>query len=659
MAYPISRNLLKLSLLGFLSLTVSTALTAPANKDTLYFEEKILPTLKEYCFDCHGDGSKKGGVTLDKYNSHEARTTDIKGWLAVWGNLDSQLMPPNDKAQPSSEQVQAVKEWIERSVFKLNPNEPDPGRVTVRRLNRTEYRNSVRDLTGVDFPVMDQLPADDTGYGFDTIGDVLNISPLLMEKYLEAAESITQSILNPLPGPQGRKLFTMGPPHPDEKTREVIAKNIIQGFAFRAIRRPVEPEFLDRLMSLYNQAAKHPDMSFEKATAQALAAVLASPRFIFRTEIQSEPDNPAKVQDIDEYSLATRLSYFLWSTTPDEELLTLAKNSTLRSNLRKQVDRMIKDYRFNNFSPNFVGQWLQTRDVESVPIQANIVLGIKSFEEGQRIFTEALRRSMRQESEMLFTHLIQENRPTIEFLTAKYTFLNESLANFYGIPNVTGSKMRKVDLAENSQRGGFLTHGSFLVVTSNPTRTSPVKRGLFVLENLLGTPAPPAPPDVPTLESAKKGLPNASMRQLMEMHRQKPLCASCHARMDPIGLALENFSAAGKFRDNDNGKPIDSAGVLITGEKFNNIAELTNILATRRSHDFYRCLVEKALTYALGRGVEYYDTPTIEKIVRSLEKDNGSARNLLYEIIESVPFQKRRGDGQRLTNAPTGTSVGK
>ncbi|MBW3599071.1 MAG: DUF1588 domain-containing protein, partial [Planctomycetes bacterium] len=244
-----------------------------------------------------------------------------------------------------------------------------------------------------------------------------------------------------------------------------------------------------------------------------------------------------------------------------------------------------------------------------------------------------------------FAHLIEENGSALDLLIADYTFLNEPLADLYEIDGVEGREMRKVDLPEDSRRGGVFTHGSFLVVTSNPTRTSPVKRGLFVLENFLGTPAPPAPPDVPALEETRGRRSNLTMREAMAIHREQPLCASCHARMDPLGLALEEFNALGMWREEDRGKPIETAGELVTGEEFQDTRDLARVIATGRRGDFYRCLTEKLLTYAIGRGVQYYDSPTIDKIVDNLESDGGRMRTLIYGIVESAPFQMRRGDG--------------
>jgi hypothetical protein len=326
----------------------------------------------------------------------------------------------------------------------------------------------------------------------------------------------------------------------------------------------------------------------------------------------------------------------------------LAREKKLRPNLHAQVDRMLKDPKAARFVRNFVGQWLQTRDLETVNIDARRILGIRNSEEADRIFNRGVRNAMREETESLFSHLLAENRSVDELLTADYTFLNERLAKFYGVQGVEGNQMRKVSLPPDSHRGGILTHGSFLVVSSNPTRTSPVKRGLFILENILGTPPPPPPPDVPQLEEVRREQGGSrTMRQLMEIHREKPLCASCHARMDPIGLALENFNAIGKYREQENGQPIDTKGQLITGEKFESVEELAKILATSRKKNFYRCLTEKLLTYTLGRGVEYYDSPAIDKIVGQMTEDGGKLQTVIQGIIDSTPFQHRRGDGHK------------
>jgi hypothetical protein len=600
-------------------------------------EHQALPVLHEFCFDCHGEGSKKGGVALDKLGKD--KPADRKAWHAVWTNLDAHLMPPSDKPQPTPQQRALLQDWIERGALGLDPENPDPGRVTIRRLNREEYRNTVRDLTGVDFAVQEHFPPDDTGYGFDTIGDVLSLSPIHMEKYLEAAQSIVEKAFNPETNGR-RAIFPEGPPPGDPAALQIYLRGTIRFFADRALRRPVDEPTLDRLCGM--AAAEG---AFPSGVKRAMVALLASPRFIFRAELQPEPNNPERVVPLDEYALASRLSYFLWSSMPDPELLALAGKGQLRAQLHPQVERMLQDPRSNRFVRNFVGQWLQSRDVEAVPIQARVVLGLQKQEDGDKVFSSKLRSAMREETERLFQHILRNKLPAEELFTANYGFLNQTLAAFYGIRGVKGTDFQKVDFPEGTHRRGVLGQGTFLVVTSNPTRTSPVKRGQFVLENLLGAPAPPPPPNIPPLESGGKA-GKKSMRQLMELHRADALCASCHARMDPIGLALEAFNAIGQYRFEGEGAPIDTAGQLVTGEKFNNAEELIELLGTTRKHDFYRCLSEKLLTYAIGRGLESSDIPNVKKLVGAMEAQGGKLSALLQAVVESAPFQKRRGTGE-------------
>jgi hypothetical protein len=748
----------------------------------------IEPLLATYCYDCHGDGMDSGDFAMDDFDSVSEHLKDFDVWYEIWKNVRSNLMPPADKPQLKTEERDKVLAFIESEVFKIDRSNPDPGRVTIRRLNREEYRHSIKDLLRVDFKVEDILPADDTGYGFDTIGDVLSISPLLMEKYLEAATLIVEDavptdgpgivewwfdgkkfkdvrnaewgadwmpfdharkmqsneyvsydgeyevmmdfrvrgsseatsntvtlklgvgdqelaqrklgwdnseritlkakttlkkgkdapfwfatesgdppregekklavevqnvrIRGPLDGSKkdypwnARYLFSEGPPSADEAKRDPYRESILRKFATLAFRRPVDDGTVARLVALARQVDTQPKNTFEDGIAEAITAILVSPRFLMRAEVQPEPNNPGKIVPIDEFALASRLSYFLWSSVPDAELLKLAGENKLRANLRPQIDRLLKDDKSERFVTNFVGQWLQARDVETLAFDERRLLEEKDLEAARKKFNGRLRQSMRMESEMFFAYVLKEKRPATELLTAKYTFLNDSLAEWYRIDGVKGSHLRKVDLAEGSHRGGILTQATFQLVTSNPTRTSPVKRGLFVLENFLATPAPPAVPDVPPLEESAKGAnKNLTLREVLKIHAEQKLCASCHMRMDPIGLALENFNAIGVWRDTEKGQPIDASGQLMTGEKFNNARELSAILASARKGDFHRAVTEKLMTYAVGRGIEYFDAPTIDKIVADAEKKGGSLLEILYGVAESAPFQKRRGDG--------------
>lgn len=782
------RKRLRLLAPGLLPLFALLLPASASAADQEVFREKVEPIVMDYCFDCHGDGMDKGDFSLDDYESLEEHLADRVVWHEIWEKVRTNLMPPAEKKQLEPEEKEEVLAFIEREVFKIDPENPDPGRVTIRRLNREEYRYTVKDIFDVDYAVRDNFPPDDTGYGFDTIGDVLSISPLLMEKYMEAAREIAAEAV-PVDGPQivtwsfgadelkipgndklrvnwipldaqrnyvgnrwvshdgeyeitvewkmagskeateesgtlrlsydgeevvsrqvgwdnaqrikmtgkarlkrgndkefklsmhpgearekdeeqlavsvqkitmrgpldgskkdypwgFRHIFSEGPPPEDENERDPYREKVLRRLATRIFRRPPDEKMVGRLVALAREVDKQPGKGFEHGIRHAVTAMLASPRFLMRAEIQPDPDDPGQVVDLDEYALASRLSYFLWQSCPDEELLELAGKGELRKNLRTQVDRLLADEKSGRFIRSFVGQWLQAQDVETVHIDARRALGIKDFTEARRKFSSTVRRAMREETVRLFTHVLRENLPATELLTADYAFLNEPLAEFYGIGGVEGNEMRKVDLGDNVKRGGILKQGTFQVVTSNPTRTSPVKRGLFVLENLLAIPPPSAVPDVPPLEDSLKGEnKNLTMREALALHAEQKLCASCHARMDPIGFALENYTPAGQWIDDYRGKPIDTAGELMTGEKFANAHELSRVLATERRGDFHRALVEKLLTYALGRGVEIFDAPTVDRLVDRAGKKGGGLRDIVVGIVESVPFQKRRGEG--------------
>jgi hypothetical protein len=826
------------------------------------FRKDAQPILQEYCYDCHGDGAKKGNIAFDELTSDQAILNhDL--WFKVLKNVRAGLMPPQKKRRPSPEEVQKLERWIKYTAFGIDARNPDPGRVTLRRLNRVEYGNTIHDLMGIDFNAGAEFPPDDTGYGFDNIGDVLTVSPMLLEKYLAAAETIvTEAVptvarevpqrtvagrefsrLKTKPGddegrgkrkenslslsyyepaavsntftaetpgsysvvlnlaakgnfdydpgrcrvvfkindrellkkefgwydnktfhfefeqkwepgrqcmtfelepltPEDQKLNSLdlrivdvvvrGPMekehwvHPKnyerfftrdapEKpaARRACARELLGNFATKAFRRPVDAKTADRLAALAEDVYSQPGKTFETGVAHAMVAVLASPRFLFLLEKADGAASDALTANVDEYSLASRLSYFFWSTMPDEELLALVRRGELRKNLPAQVKRMLADPRSEKLIQNFTGQWLQTRDVDGASIDARTVLARDSGQERQMREQQAafrsqfeqkanhpastnqpvlgltnilaqtnlatqtnavakrhgngngffkkprveldleLRDAMRRETEMFVSSIIHEDRPVTELIESDYTFLNQKLAKLYDITNVTGTEMRRVTLPADSVRGGVLTDGSALIVTSNPDRTSSVKRGLFILENFLGTPTPPPPPNIPALEVAEKDFKDhePTLREALQQHRDKPLCASCHARMDPIGLAFENFNALGMWRDQERSQTIDPAGTLITGESFKGVRELKHILAHEHRADFYRCLTEKLLTYALGRGTEYYDVETIDQIVQRLERENGRFSALLMGVIESAPFQKMRTQATATTAA--------
>ncbi len=780
---------LALAMAGLMA-SASPAADGPEPKAAARYREEIEPILAEHCFGCHGNGLKKGSVALDAF----ADDDDLLGRRPLWNdvlkNVRAGLMPPADKPRPSADEVRKLEDWIKRDAFQLDPAEPDPGRVTLHRLNRVEYRNTIRDLMGIDFRADEEFPADDAGYGFDNIGDVLSVSPLLLEKYMQAAETIVAQAVPTVPrvirsrtytgvdfrsaddrsaermsvyreakavravevdkgGPHrltvdlsvrgdfdfdpgrarvgfrlddaelsadeiaweaGRKIhrefaldlpagkhtlaievqplvpveqkktsidlrvdavrldgplaeadwvrptnfdrFFRGDAPADLEGRRRLARDAVARFAARAFRRPVDDRTVGRLVAIAEDAYGRPGQAFEGGIARAMVAVLASPRFLFRVE-GAEAAGAGRISaPVDEFALASRLSYFLWSTTPDEELTRLAARGELRGQFKPQVRRMLADDRSAELVRNFVGQWLQARDFDSFPIQYRAIFrregkplpsGTGNQVDGQM---RALKRAMRGETEAYFAHVLHEDRPILEFLDSDYAFLNEALAKHYEIPGVAGVEIRKVALPPGSPRGGLLTQAGVLMITSNPSRTSPVKRGQFLLENILGTPTPPPPPDIPSLEDTLKAIQGRepTMREVMAAHRENALCASCHNRMDPLGLAFENFNAMGTFRPKERGQagPIDASGTLVTGRKFADAVALKSILVAEYRDDFYRCLTEKLLTYALGRGVDYYDVEAIDQVVARLDRDGGRFSALLMGVLESAPFQRRR-----------------
>jgi hypothetical protein len=601
------------------------------------FRERVQPILETYCYGCHGYGASEGGRTLDELGPDEELVGNRVLWWAVLKNVRADIMPPSGEERPNNDERRALFDWIKFDAFAIDPADPDPGRVTLRRLNRAEYRNTVRDLMGVDFDTVEEFPADDTGYGFDNIGDVLSLSPLLLEKYLQAAEEIVaQAVPQPEEGDspgrrqQRRRFFPRQNPPAEPKERDAYARQLVARFARRAFRRPADEATLQRLVALARQTYETPGQSFEAGIARAMVAVLCSPRFLFRIEDIVAGAGGNRHPLLDEHSLAARLSYFLWSTMPDEELSDLADRGELRANLRSQLARMLKDRRIEALAENFAGQWLRSRDVENFEVDFG--------------FDHDLAVAMRRETEACFEYVLREDRSALELIDSNYTFLNERLARHYGFDEVRGDQIRRVELPEGSPRGGLLTQGTLLVVTSNPTRTSPVKRGLFILENILGTPPPPPPESVPPLEAAAAAITDhlPTVREMQEQHRRDPLCHSCHARMDPLGLALEHFDKLGAWRDAEHDQPIDASGTLLTGEQFGGIQDLKIILKQRRRLDFYRCLTEKLLTYALGRGLEYYDEHTLDQIVEQADREGGKFSALLRGIVDSAAFQKRR-----------------
>jgi len=747
----------------------------PAERQSAW-DQKITPFLKTYCHSCHGGEKAKGELFLDRTKDAAAlASTQRKMWMKARDMLRVEEMPPEDsKTKPTAAERASMVAWLDAAVNAIDcsPGAIDPGRVTIRRLNRFEYRNTIRDLVGVDFQPAENFPADDVGYGFDNIGDVLTLPPVLLEKYLAAAQEIsakaivTEGLAQPvskdfngfdlesstkdtsrvglfsrslnsegtatakvdfpndgeytlsaavhgdqagldsvriafvIDGKPGKEIEVKStankpetvelktriakgshrigisflndhydPQNPDpkqrdrnavihmlrirgphdfrdpnlpashrkiifveptaEKSRRDVTRDIGRRLATRAFRRPATDSEVDRLGRLARSASDRGE-SFEQSVQLMLQAVLCSPHFLFRVELDSEDPNRQPIRDLNDFELATRLSYFLWSSAPDDELFALAEKGELRKgdNLAQQTRRMLKDPKSRSIVDNFAGQWLELRRLaDAMPDKSKFPT-----------FDNKLRAAMRRETELFFESVMREDRSLITFLDADYSYLNEPLARHYGIEGVSGDEFREVSLA-GTQRGGLITQASILTVTSNPTRTSPVKRGKWVLENLLADPPPPPPPNVPELD---KGELKGTLRQQMEQHRVNAACATCHQRLDPLGFALENFDAVGAWRDRDGTAPVDASGELPGGEKFNGAAALRALLVKTKKEAFLRCMAEKMLTYALGRGLEYYDKCSLDRIVIGLSQNENRMSVLVTEIVNSEPFTRRR-----------------
>ena len=755
----------------------------------------VLAFVSENCLECHNAMDRSGDVVLETYKNAQSIRKDRKQWERVLAMVHGGAMPPKEQAQPPQADRDNFTLAAKTILNYVDPAHPDPGQVTIRRLNRTEYDNTAYDLLGINFYPSDDFPPDDVGGGYDNNGDVLTLSPLLMERYLDAAEAVIQQALpeggtwplfqkieaflpaaggplfkqtsagrdkirHVLPGTRltstqtaqnaikvegdyivqafayfhaGEKLETptldievddnvvgsfevkaldyggsvfykahvhlkpgphkiaatwplkdgqvppviafdpagkIEPPGLHVRWMEVLgpriqpptekrllahkadasdrdaAREVLNRFASLAFRRPVSTAEVDQLLAFYDDGRKG-GMDWYDAVRQPFKAVLVSPNFLYRVETDDQPDAPGQ-HPINDYQLASRLSYFLWSSMPDDQLLALAARNELHNNLEAQVRRMLKDPRIEQLNDNFASQWLHLR------MLAKVTPDKTHFPQ----YTDALRDAMSAETLKFFYQVIAQDRSILDIIDGDYTYLNAPLAQLYGIvdtkgnhanqPNpvpggapIVGQDFVRVEL-QDKDRAGVLTQASVLTVTSNPGRTSPVKRGKFVLEQFLGEGPPPPPPNVPALDADLKAATTGNVRQRMEQHRADPRCAACHLEMDAIGFALEHFDPIGQFRATDGEFAIDARGTLPDGTSFNGAAELKSMLRSK-SDIFAATLSQQLLTYALGRQMQYYDKPAVDKIVKAVAADDYKFSRLVIEIVNSDPFRMRRG----------------
>ncbi len=594
-----------------------------ANPAQAEYEKEIRPVVTQFCVRCHAGEKASGGINFAAYSDVTALQKAQNTWRRALIQIRERSMPPKGVPQPTEVQRDRLVQWISHTLDNANESllPKNPGRVLIHRLSRTEYNNTLRDLLGIESRPADTFPADGGGGGgFDNDANTMYVPPILMERYLDAAgQALAEA---------KRDLIFRVQPGKGLTSREAARRNI-SAFAARAFRRPVETEEVQRLLGLYDTAVKRGETS-ENGARLALKAVLISPSFLFRVEADR---TGADAYPIGDFELASRLSYFLWASTPDDELLRIAAAKRLREPkiLEQQVHRLLLSPKSRGLADSFASQWLRVRDLYT---------SRKPDPRRYPNYSPALRDAMYNEPVEFVSGLLREDRPVLDLLDSDYTYLNEDLANFYGVSGVTGANFRKVGLSDH-RRGGVLTMAGVLTVTSYPQRTSPVLRGKWVLENMFGTPPPPPPPNaggLPADDGPKQGL---TFRQRLEKHREKPQCAGCHARMDPIGFGLENFDGIGQWRTAIGDRPVDSSGVLAGGEKFNGPVELKKLMLAQKS-EFVRALTEKLLSYALGRGLESYDIPAVRKIAQAVEKDNYRSSTLVREIARSYPFQYRK-----------------
>lgn len=595
-------------------------------------EGPIDEILFSYCYDCHGDGIRKGGLELDIYDdiAHMRQHRDV--WKSVRQQIEQKIMPPIDKDQPTDAERAEMIAWIDAAIFPIDRDNPDPGKITLRRLNQSEYHNTVFDLLGVRVDAANELPPDDSGYGFDNISDVLSLAPSHLKKFHSLAVKSLEQLV-PHEGEseaepwQWEKLFVERLPGEAEMD---YARRCIEHFGSRAFRRALTDDESVRLLELF-ETARPSLATTEHALATTYEAVLISPHFLFREiPLLDTLDGSDERTLVPELVLASRLSYFIWGSMPDPQLLDLAERGQLRKNLDSEITRMLAhNDTAERFRANFLSQWLQTRDFKITEPNKRRYRGFN------RVQWLADR-----ETEYFLEHLVRHDRPLTDLLNADYSFMNRRLAKFYGLPHEhLGKKFERYSFTPEMRRRGILTHMSVLTITSNPTRTSPVKRGQWVLENLLDTPPPPAPPNVPSLDANKHAHRDLSVRERLEMHRENPSCASCHKLMDGIGFAMENYDGVGRWREMDGKHKVDARGELGTGETFDGTMEMLGVIEDSQRQLFIDCISSKMLTFALGRGLDYYDEPAIEQISHDAEQGGLTVSAYVRAIVDSVPFQ--------------------
>ena len=587
--------------------------------------------IKRYCLECHSGEKPKASLDLSRFDSMDKILSEALLWDDILIRLSQGDMPPKEADLPTLNERSEFLNWVESSLQKAAcQSGPHAGPAVLRRLNRAEYSASVRDLLDIHFDAVEALPSDGSGgEGFDNASETLFISPIHAEKYMDAARVAVEYAFA---DPRSLRRFLVA--EPDEKTSpEVAARRVIEDFLPRAFRRSIPESEILEYLALFHAAYKA-DPSFMVAIRLTLQAVLISPKFLF---IAEEPNFDSKPHKVTDHELASRLSYFLWGSLPDDELLKAAEEGNLSDSriLQEQFKRMLgsqNSRKVRNFSQNFVEQWLGTRALGREFKPDKSIRGYDSELEG----------GMKYEPVFFFHEILTENRSLLDLLKADYTYVNRRLARHYRIKGEFREQPKRVQLTDENRRGGLLSMAAVLAVSSYPHRTSPVLRGKWILETILGDPPQPPPSNVPELEESASSVSSESLRQRLELHRQDVACAQCHDRIDPLGFGLENYGVLGRWRDKYEGHTVDARGALPDGTTFSGPAELKLALLGRKDQ-FVRHLTKKMLGYALGRGLTYYDYCAVNSIVDKLRANDYKSHHLLFGIIQSVPFRFKAG----------------
>ena len=600
-----------------------------------FFSDRVTPFIKNYCIPCHQNRRPtQAGVNFSPALKAPSHAAFHDQWKRAVARVKAHDMPPKGAPQPSDADRRMFADWIAKLKYL---SEKDPGRFVIRRLTKTEYGNTLHDLFGVDPSIADGLPDEVSGEGY-----LNSLSPLQLEQYLTIADRVLDRIVAPEDAPPTevqKRLF--GEPADSETGSREAAREVARSLARKAYRRPPTEAELDVLVEAF-ELGRQNDLGYEQSLHLMLKAALVSPQFLFITPA-GELESSTGIVPLDNYQLASRLSYLLWATMPDDELMALADSGTLHEPeiLEAQVKRLLQDRRARALFDGFGAQWLGVGGLESQVFDPAVFPQM----------TAEMREAMYDEVRLFFESIVRENRSVINFVNGDYTYLNGTLASIYGLEEtVTGPEMRRVQLSDGN-RGGVLGMPGVLAATSFPNRTSAVKRGVWVLEQVLGDHVPAAPPNVPALdEQDQETVANLTLRERTELHRTNPVCANCHQILDPIGFGLENFDAIGRWRDRDsNGEAIDAEGELPGGERFSGPKELNAIIAGRIG-DLSRNLVEKLLAYALGRRLEGYDEIVVDDLMHEIAGDGYRMQTLIFAVVASYPFTHRRIQEERSSN---------